>query len=143
MLCTCYFWTLIFKDCVRTIKKCHPCQVFSWKMHAPPTPLHPEIVGDPFTKWGIDFMTCQPPSIAFHHYIIMVVNYFTKWPKAMPTYSKNAKSAPQFLFNHVITQFGIPKSIIIDHGSHFCNNVMTKLATLLKFHHKKLSPYYP
>ena len=78
-----------------------------------------------------------------HHYIIMVVNYFTKWVESMPTYLNNVETIARFLFNDIITRFGIPKSIIIDHGSHFCNNIMTKLGTLLKFRHENLSPYYP
>jgi hypothetical protein len=33
----------------------------------------------PFTKWGIDFTTCNPPSAAGHHYIIVAMDYFMKW----------------------------------------------------------------
>jgi hypothetical protein len=74
-----YFWPTIFKDCINKVQKGHPCQIFSKKMRAHPTPLHPIIVFDPFTKWGIDFTTCKPPSVASHNYIIVVdVDYFTK-----------------------------------------------------------------
>ena len=103
-------------------------------MHARPPPLHPVIEISPFPNLGIDFITCQPLSTTNHHYIIVDVNYFTKWAKAMPTYSNNVEIVAQFIFNHFITRFGIPKSIVTDHGSHFCNNIMTKIATLLKFH---------
>ena len=112
-------------------------------MHEPPTPLHPIIIVGPFEKWGIYFLTCQPPSAIDHHYIIVVVDYFTKWEEAIPTYLNNTETPARFIFNHIITQFGISKSIVIDHGSHFCNNIMTELATLLKFHHEKSPPYYP
>ena len=55
-----YFWPSIFKDCVNAIKKCHPCQVFARNMRSRPTPLHPIITTGPFTKWGLDFMDCNP-----------------------------------------------------------------------------------
>lgn len=106
------------------------------------SPLHPIIVVSPFSKWGIDFMTCKHSPIADHNYIIVVVDYFTKWVEVMPTYSKDMKTFALFVFNHIIARFWVPKSIFYDHGSHFCNALMTKLATLLHFNQKHYSPYY-
>jgi hypothetical protein len=138
-----YFWPTIFKDCINTVQKCHPCQIFSKKMHAHPTPLHPVVAVGPFAKWGINFTTCKPPSVVGHNYIIVVVDYFTKWEEAMPTFSNDAKTVALFVFNHIIACFGVPKSIVTDHGSHFCNSMMTKLSTLLHFDQEHSSPYYP
>ena len=138
-----YFRPSIFKDCINAVKKCHPFHIFSRKMRSPPTPLHCVVAVSPFAKWGIDFMTCKPFSVVSHHCISVVVDYFTKWVEAMPTYSNNVKTAAQFLFNHIISRFSTPKSIVIDHGSHFCNDMMIELANLLKFRHENSSPYYP
>ena len=63
---------------------------FSRKMRAHPAPLHPVVAVGPFAKWGIDFTTCNPPSAAGHHYIIVAVDYFMKWAEAMPTYTNDA-----------------------------------------------------
>ena len=57
-----YFWPSIFKDCITAVRKCHACQVFQRKMCAPPLPLHIVITIDPFLKWGVDFMMCNPHS---------------------------------------------------------------------------------
>jgi hypothetical protein len=89
------------------------------------------------------FATCKPPSIVSHNYVIVVVDYFTKWEEAMPTYSTDAKNATLFTFNHIIARFGVPKSILTNHGSYFCNNLLTKLSTLLHFDQENSSPYYP
>lgn len=48
-------------------------------------------------------MTFQPPSVVYDHYIIVVVDYFTKWGKAMPAYLNNVETTAQFIFNHIIT----------------------------------------
>eukprot|EP00253_Pinus_taeda_P031871 PITA_31871 len=75
-------------------------------MHAPPAPLHPIIAIGPFAKWGIDFITCNPHSVGRHAYIILAVDYFTKWAEAMPTFSADDKTA--FVFNHIIASaFGV------------------------------------
>eukprot|EP00253_Pinus_taeda_P020286 PITA_20286 len=71
-------------------------------MRAPPAPLHPIIVVGPFTKWGIDFITCKPHSAGGHAYIILAADYFTKWAKVMPTFSVDGKTTAIFVFNHII-----------------------------------------
>eukprot|EP00253_Pinus_taeda_P005692 PITA_05692 len=48
-------------------------------MHAPPTPLHPVVTITHFGKWGIDYMMCNPHLAGGHGYIIVAVDYFTKW----------------------------------------------------------------
>jgi hypothetical protein len=61
------------------------------KMQAHPAPMFPVIVVGPFTKWGIDFTTCHLTSARGHHYIIIAVDYFTKWVEAMPTFNNDGK----------------------------------------------------
>ena len=104
-----YFWPLLFKDCIYAVRKCHNCQLFDRKMCAPPAPLHPIIVVSPFAKWGIDFITCNPHSSRGHAYIILAVDYFTKWAEGMPTFSADGKTATTFVFNHIIARFGVPQ----------------------------------
>eukprot|EP00253_Pinus_taeda_P007725 PITA_07725 len=112
-------------------------------MHAPPAPLHSVVTVGPFAKWGIDYTTCNPRSAEGHGYIIVAINYFTKWVEAMPTLSEDGHIAAQFLFNHVISQFGVPQAIVIDHGNHFRNHMMTELTTQLGLRQDSSTPYYP
>jgi hypothetical protein len=94
-----YFWPTLMKDCIKLVKKCHPCQIFSRKMRAHPAPMFPVITVGPFTKWGIDYTTCNPSSARGHRYIIVVVDYFTKWVEAMPTFKYDGETVALFLFN--------------------------------------------
>ena len=87
-------------------------------------------------------MHCNPTSVGGHGYIIVAINYFTKWAEAMPTYAEDGKTTTLFLFNHVISRFKVPQSIVTDHGSHFCNQIMEELSANLGFHHEKSMPYY-
>eukprot|EP00253_Pinus_taeda_P007752 PITA_07752 len=73
-----YFWPTIFKDCIIVVRSCHACQIYDRKTKLPLTPLHPVVSVGPFTKWGIDFMTCNPTLAGGHGYIIVVDDYFTK-----------------------------------------------------------------
>jgi hypothetical protein len=89
------------------------------KMRSHPTPLHPVITVGPFTKWGVDFVDCNPTSVGGHQHIIVAIDYFTKWVEAMPTVKSDGNNAAFFAFNQIIARFGIPSEIVIDHGRHF------------------------
>ena len=52
-------------------------------------------------KWGIDYVTCNPASAGGHKYIIVTVDYFTKWAEAMPTFKADRETAAFFVFNQI------------------------------------------
>jgi hypothetical protein len=77
----------------------------------------------PFTKLGIDYITCNPPSARGKRYIIVAMDYFTKWVKSTPTFKDDGETAGLFLFNHIISRFDVLREIFTDHGSHFQNQM--------------------
>eukprot|EP00253_Pinus_taeda_P030420 PITA_30420 len=87
-------------------------------------------------------MTCNPTSAGGHGYIIVGVDYFTKWDEAMPTLNNSGVMAALFFFNHVVSRFNVPQAIVTDHGSHFYNHMMVELATKLGLSHDSSTPYY-
>ena len=88
-------------------------------------------------------MDCNPNLAGGNQHIIVAIDYFTKWVEAMPTVKFDGKTAALFIFNQIITRFDIPSEIVIDHGSHFQNEMMEELAATLGFKHGHSSPYYP
>ena len=117
--------------------------MFTSKKRTHPALLHPVVAVGPFSKWGTDFMHCQPTSAGGHGYIIVAVGYFSKWAEAMPTYAEDGKTIVLFLFNHIIARFGIPRTIVTNQGSHFQNKMMVELSAKLGFLHDNSTPYYP
>ena len=79
-------------------------------------------------------MKSSPTSVEGHHYIIVVIDYFTKWAKEIPTFIYDSKNASLFMFNHIIAWFGIHEAIVTNHGSHFSNKIMIELSSMLGFH---------
>eukprot|EP00253_Pinus_taeda_P025627 PITA_25627 len=87
-------------------------------------------------------MTCNPTSTGGHGYIIVSVDYFTKWAEAMPTLDNTGETNALLFFNHVVARFGIPQVIVTDHGLHFRNHMMAELAAKLGLSHDSSTPYY-
>lgn len=138
-----YYWPSLFQDYIVIIKHFENCHIYATKTRAPPVPLHLVITANPFCKWGIDFMECQPPSINGHKDIIIVVKYCIKWEEVMPTFNNTTETTTKFFFNHVITHFGVPKQLVSNHGTHFQNDMLQDLSHLLGFVHDFSTPYYP
>ena len=88
-------------------------------------------------------MDCNLASAGGNHHIIVVVDYFMKWVEAMPTVKSDGETAAHFIFNQIITQFGIPKDLVTDHGRHFHNRMMEELASKLGYKQEHSSSYYP
>ncbi|RDY05235.1 Pro-Pol polyprotein, partial [Mucuna pruriens] len=73
-----------------------------------------------FDVWGIDFMGPFPVSYG-NSYIILVVDYVSRWVEARATKANDAKTVVEFM------KFGVLKALISDQGSHFCNHAMVTL----------------
>lgn len=99
----------------------------------------------PFEKWGIDFI--GPISPAAKHtqarYIIVAIDFFTKWAKARATKKNDARSTAKFLYEQVIMGVGCPLQIVSDRGTHFINETITILLSEFMIIHRKSTPYYP
>ena len=60
-----------------------------------------------FDVWGIDFMGHFPPSFGFV-YILLVVDYVSKWVEAIAAATNDAKVVLKFLHKNIFTRFGTP-----------------------------------
>ena len=67
------------------------------------------------------------PSYFNNLYILLAVDYVSKWVEAIPTQTNDAKVVASFLRSHIFTQFGTPRALITDEGTHFCNKLVEKI----------------
>jgi transposase InsO family protein len=112
-------------------------------MRTHPAPMFPIIIVGLFTKRGTDYTTCHLTSAKGNCYIIVVVDYFTKWVEAMPMFNNDGETTVLFNFNQIISRFDILKEIVTSHGSHFHKKLMSKLTSKLGLRQEHSSPYYP
>jgi hypothetical protein len=137
-----FYWPSIFKDAYHFCKSCEKCQRTSNINHKNQMPLTNILVSEIFDVWGIDFMGPFPYSFG-NLYILLAVDYVSKWIEAKATRTNDAKVVLDFVRSHIFDRFGIPKAIISDRGTHFCNCSMEAL--LRKYHvtHRTSTAYHP
>lgn len=137
-----YYWPTMVQDCMDYVKKCEACQFHANFIHQPPEPLHPTISSWPFEAWGLDVVgPITPKSSTGHAYILAATDYFSKWAEAIPLREVKKENVVDFIRNHIIYRYGIPRRIITDNGTPFFNKLMTSLCNKFKFTQHKSSMY--
>ena len=95
-----------------------------------------------FDIWGIDFMGPFPSSLG-NKYLLVMVDYVSKWVEAMPTLTNDARVVKKMLKKVIFPRFGTPRALISDESSHFCNHVIEALLKKYGVTHKFATPYHP
>ena len=104
-------------------------------------PLTPILVCEIFDIWGIDFMGPFPSSFS-NVYILLAVDYVSKWVEAKATRTDDAKVVVDFVKTHIFSRFGVPRAIISDRGTHFCNRVVEALLKKHNVTHRISTAYH-
>ena len=99
-------------------------------------------IADLFYVWGIDFMRPFPLSFGYS-YILVGVDYVSKWVEAIPCKRNDHRVVLKFLKENILSRFGVPKAIISDGGTHFCNKPFEILLAKYGVKHKVATPYHP
>ncbi|RVW25073.1 Retrovirus-related Pol polyprotein from transposon 17.6 [Vitis vinifera] len=130
------------EDAHSMCKGCDRCQRLGKLTRRNMMPLNPIWIVDVFDVWGIDFMGPFPMSFE-HSYILVGVDYVSKWVEAIPCRSNDHRVVLKFLKDNIFARFGVPKAIISDGGTHFCNKPFETLLAKYGVKHKVATPYHP
>ncbi|XP_073030727.1 uncharacterized protein [Primulina eburnea] len=76
-------------------------------------------------------------------YILVAVDYVSKWVEAIACKTNDSKVVVQFLKKNIVSRFGTPRAIISSGGTHFCNPKFDSLLAKYGFRHKVATPYHP
>jgi len=95
-----------------------------------------------FDVWGIDFMGPFPKSQDCE-YILVAVEYVSKWVEALPRRATDAKHARKMFQDVIFPRFGTPRMVISDGGSHFIDKTFPNYLRELGAKHNIATPYNP
>ncbi|RDY06389.1 Pro-Pol polyprotein, partial [Mucuna pruriens] len=124
-----FYWPTIYQDTYKFVSAYEQCQRAEIAIsRRNEMPQHPVLICEIFYVCGIDFMGPFPISNGYS-YILLIV-------EAIATRTNDAKVVVDFL------KFGMPKALISDQGTHFCNRVMSSLLEKYGVIHKIVTPYH-
>ena len=137
-----FYWPTIFRDCAEWVKLCDRGQKIGNISSRNEMPLRGIMVMQIFDVWGIDFMGPFPPSFG-NLYILLAVDYVSKWVEAVACSRNDANTVVSFLQKNILSRFGTPRTIISDGGSHFANKIFAKLMSRYGIKHVMSLAYHP
>nr|GEZ39603.1 reverse transcriptase domain-containing protein [Tanacetum cinerariifolium] len=136
-----FYWPSIYKDAFELVKRCDSCQRQGKVSQRNEMPQNFIQICKIFNVWGIDFMGPFPSSKG-NKYILVTVDYLSKWieAKALPT--NDARVVVKFL-KSLFSRFDTPKAIISDRGTHFCNDQFSRVMAKYGVTHRLSTAYHP
>nr|XP_027076019.1 uncharacterized protein LOC113699861 [Coffea arabica] len=137
-----FYWPTLFKDAYLFCKSCDKCQRVGSISRRDQMTQTPMIFVEIFDVWGIDFMGPFPSSFGFL-YILLAVDYVSKWVEAKATRTNDSKVVAEFIKSNVFVRFGMPRAIVSDRGTHFCNKMIAALFRRYGVLHKVSTSYHP
>ncbi|GJW31711.1 reverse transcriptase domain-containing protein [Tanacetum coccineum] len=136
-----FYWPTIIKEAHTLVRLCEACQKIGNISKRDEMPLYNIQVCEIFDIWGINFMGPFSKSYKFE-YILVVVDYVSKWAKAQALPTNDARVVVAFL-KKLFCHFRMPKALISDRGTHFCNKIMEKTMKRYGFNHRFSTSYHP
>ncbi|KAK9005313.1 hypothetical protein V6N11_042753 [Hibiscus sabdariffa] len=137
-----FFWPSIFGDAYFYCKSCEKCQKAGNLSRRNEMPMNPIHVCEIFDVWGLDYIGPFVSSFG-NCYIILAVDYVSKWVEAKATCNNDARTTVNFLKIFVFSRFGTPRVIISDRGTHFLNRIIEALMKKHGVTHRVATAYHP
>jgi hypothetical protein len=122
-------------DAADLVQKCENCQKCARDQKQPPSLTQLIQPTWPLQRWGLDLLGPLPPAQGNLKYVVVAVEYFSKWIQAKPLATITLVMVQKFFWQNIVCRFGVPKAITVDNGTQFdvkafkdfCDRIGTKI----------------
>nr|GEX27299.1 reverse transcriptase domain-containing protein [Tanacetum cinerariifolium] len=136
-----FYWPTIIKEAHTLVRLCEACQNTGNISKRDEIPLNNIQVCKKNYIWGIEFVGPFLKSYKFE-YILVAADYVSKWAKAQALPTNDARVVITFL-KRLFCHFGMPKALISDRGTHFCNKIIKRTMKRYGINHRFPTSYHP
>ena len=137
------YWPKMSLDVKRHVQECQVCQVYKPESRKLSGKLQQTEVHRPWEMLGVDLMGPFPPSTSRNLYLLVFVDYYSKWVELFPLKKATAESISQILTKEILTRWGVPNYILSDRGAQFVSSIFDSTLKTWKVTHKLTSAYHP
>ena len=137
-----FYWPTVSRDVAEFCRSCKTCQLDSARRvsRAPLVPL--PIISEPFRRIAMDIVGPLPKSRSGKRFILVVCDYATRYPEAVPLRSIDAEHIAEELVQ-IFSRVGIPEEILTDQGTNFMSQLLAEVYKLMRVKSIRTSPYHP
>nr|XP_023903529.1 uncharacterized protein LOC112015361 [Quercus suber] len=138
-----YYWPNMQADAKAYVKVCDQCQRFSNIPRQPSEYLTPMTAPWPFAQWGLDILGPFPLGTRQMKFLVVGIDYFTKWVEAEPLANITQQNVKNFVWKNIVCRFGVPKVLVSDNGRQFDNALFKDFCTHFGIQNHYSSPAHP
>ena len=124
------------------MKKCDQCQKFATNIHQLEGVLNPLSSPWPSAQWSLDIVGPFPKAAGNKRFLLVGLDYFTKWVEAKPLANIRDVDAKKFVWKNIVTQFGVPRTLISDNGLQFDSKSIRRYCYDLGITNRYSTPAY-
>ena len=138
-----YYWSSMEEDAKAYVKACDKCQRYSNIPRQPSEYLTPMVALWPFAQWGLDILGPLPMGIRQMKFLIVGIDYFTKWVEAELAARVTEQNIRNFVWKYIICHFEILRVLISDNEHQFDNVPIKDFCEQLRIKNHYSSPSHP
>ena len=139
-----FYWPHVRRDVRNYCKSCDMCQKTIPKGRVGKLPLGKmPLIDTPFTRIAIDLIgPIHPPTEEGHIFVLTVVDYATRYPKAVALKRIDTETVAEALIE-IYSRVGVPREVLSDQGKQFTSDLMEDVSRLLSVKQLTTTPYHP
>jgi ribonuclease HI len=130
-----FYWPKAASDATDLVQKCENCQKCARDQKQPSSLTQLIQPTGPLQRWGLDLLGPLPPAQGNLRYVVVAVEYFSKWIEAKPLATITSVTVQKFFWQNIVCRFGVPKAITVDNETQFdaealkesCDQIGTKI----------------
>ena len=136
-----YYWPTL--QAYAYVKVCDQCQRFSNVPRQPSKYLTPMMAPWPFAQWGLDILGPFPLGTKQMKFLVVGIDYFTKWVEVEPLASIIQQNVKNFVWKNIVCRFRVPKVLVSDNGCQFDNTLFRDFCAHFGIQNHYSSPAHP
>ena len=137
-----FFWPGLTTDVRTFVKACSECSARKSAVTSK-SPLQSMQAGSPNQLVALDLVGPLPRTARGNQYILVCVDYFTRWPEAYALPNMTAETVAAVFVNNWICRYGVPCQLHSDQGTQFESDLFAEMCRLLNIRKTRTTPYHP
>lgn len=138
-----FYWVNCRKDVEDWCRKCEVCAASKGPQTRTRGRMQQYNVGAPFERIAMDIAGPFPPTKGGNRYILVCIDYFSKWVEAYPIMNQEARTVADAFVNNWVCRFGVPLELHSDQGRNFESSVFQELCQILEIKKTRTTPLHP
>ena len=138
-----FYWLHMRQDVEDWCRRCSSCAASKGPRVRSRGELQKYVVGAPFERVAMDIAGPFPVSDGGNRFILVVMDYFSKWPEAYAISNQEATTVANCLINQWISRFGVPLELHSDQGRNFESKVFQEVCKVLGIRKTRTTPLHP